>query len=148
MGRTVPSFRMLLEGIIMELSVFRRALRGEDRNAFDSLMNKARQHASSCTVAPLLDPMEAIFLSILVEQQKEISSLREALSNDGRTVISNASKEHCRRRLQSNPESRLKKNVPFLIVYPRKSKKKRVKIGLSSGNNLLRNIIQKYMVVS
>ncbi|CAG1771847.1 hypothetical protein BAC3_02123 [uncultured bacterium] len=93
MGRTVPSFRMLLEGIIGELSAFRMALRGEDRNAFDSLMNKAREHASSCTVVPTLDPMEAIFLSILVEQQKEISSLREALSNDGRTGISNASKE-------------------------------------------------------
>jgi hypothetical protein len=53
---------MLLEGIIEELSVLRRALRGEDRNAFDSLMNKARQHASSCTVAPLLDPMDAVFL--------------------------------------------------------------------------------------
>ncbi|KAB2946435.1 MAG: hypothetical protein OI860_00215 (plasmid) [Candidatus Methanoperedens sp.] len=84
---------MLLEGIVEELSPFRRALRGEDRNVFDSLMNKARGHASSCTVVPLLDPMEAIFLSILVEQQKEISSLREALSNDGRTSISNTSKE-------------------------------------------------------
>jgi hypothetical protein len=94
MGRTVPSFRMLLEGIIEELSAYRRALRGEDRNAFDSLMNMARQHASSCTVAPLLDPMEAMFLSILLEQQKEISSLREALSNEGRTVILNTSKEH------------------------------------------------------
>jgi hypothetical protein len=29
MGRTVPSFRMLLEGIIEDLSVFRRALRGK-----------------------------------------------------------------------------------------------------------------------
>ncbi len=87
MGRTIPSFRMLLEGIVEELSAFRRALRGEDKNAFDSLMNKAREHASSCTVAPLLDPMEAMFLSILVEQQKEINSLREALSNYGRTVI-------------------------------------------------------------
>jgi hypothetical protein len=85
---------MLLEGIIMELSVFRRALRGEDRNDFDGLMNKARQHASSCTVAPLLDPMEAVFLSILVEQQKEISSLREALSTEGRSIISDTSKEH------------------------------------------------------
>jgi len=84
---------MLLEGIVEELSEFRRALRGEDRNAFDTLMNKARQHASSCTVAPLLDPMEAMFLSILVEQQKEINSLREAASIDERTVISNTSKE-------------------------------------------------------
>ena len=66
MGRTVPSFCMLLEGIVEELSGFRRALRGEDRNAFDGLMNKARQHASSCTVAPLLDPMDAVFLSILL----------------------------------------------------------------------------------
>ncbi len=55
MGRTVPSFRMLLEGIIADLSVFKRALRGEDKVAFDSIMNKARAHASSCTVAPLLD---------------------------------------------------------------------------------------------
>jgi hypothetical protein len=40
MGRTVPSFRMLLEGIIEDLSVFKRALRGEDKVAFDSLMNR------------------------------------------------------------------------------------------------------------
>jgi hypothetical protein len=77
MGRTVQSFRMLLEEIIVELSVFRRALRGEDKDAFDSLMNKARKHDSSCTVAPTLDPMDAVFLSILIEQQKEINSLRE-----------------------------------------------------------------------
>ncbi len=80
MGRTVPTFRILLEEIIAELSVFRRALRGEDKAAFDSLMNKARMHASSCTVAPTLDPMDAVFLSILIEQQKEINLLREALN--------------------------------------------------------------------
>ena len=56
-------------------------------------MNKAREHASSCTVVPTLGPMHAIFLSILLEQEKEISSLREAISNDGRTVISDTSKE-------------------------------------------------------
>ncbi len=78
MGRTVPSFRMLLEGIIKDLSVFRRALRGEDKVAFDRLTNKARVHASSCTVAPLLEPMDAVFLSILVEQEKEIISLRQS----------------------------------------------------------------------
>jgi hypothetical protein len=74
--------------------IFEGALRGEDRLAFDSLMNKAREHASSCTVVPTLDPMEAMFLSILVEQQKEICSLREARSADGITSISDTSKEH------------------------------------------------------
>lgn len=77
MGRTVPSFRNLLEEIIQELSVFRRALRGEDKTAFDDIMSKAREHASSCTVAPALEPMDAVFLSILIEQQKELDSLRE-----------------------------------------------------------------------
>ncbi len=81
MGRTVPSFRNLLEEIIVELSVFRRAMRSEDKAAFDSLMNKAREHASSCTVAPALDPMDAVFLSILVEQEKELNSLREAIAH-------------------------------------------------------------------
>lgn len=79
MGRTIPSFRMLLEGIIGDLSIFRRALRGEDKIAFDSLMNKARAHASSCTVTPMLEPMDAVFLSILVKQEKEILSLRRSL---------------------------------------------------------------------
>ena len=91
MGRTIPSFRMLLEGIIGDLSVFRRALRGEDKIAFDSLMNKAREHASSCTVAPLLEPMDAVFLSILVEQEKELLSLRRSLDINN-SVISNTPK--------------------------------------------------------
>ncbi len=81
MGRTVPSFRNLLEDIIRELSVFRRALRGEDKIAFDGLMNRAREHASSCTVAPVLEPMDAIFLSMLVEHQKELNSLREEVAH-------------------------------------------------------------------
>jgi hypothetical protein len=92
MSRTVPSFRMLLEGIIQELSVSRRALRGEDKNedkaAFDNLMNKARCHASSCTVAPLLEPMDAVFLSILVEQEKEINSLLWRLHAKGCSLLS------------------------------------------------------------
>ncbi len=77
MGRTVPSFRVLLEEIIAELSIFRRALHGEDKAAFDRLMNKARKHASSCTVAPTLDPMDAVFLSILIEHEKELKSQEE-----------------------------------------------------------------------
>jgi hypothetical protein len=72
---------MLLEEIITELSVFRRALHGEEKDAFDNIMNKARKHASSCTVAPTLDPMNAVFLSILIEQQKEINSLQEGKAN-------------------------------------------------------------------
>lgn len=86
MGRTIPSFRMLLEEIVLELSVFRRALRGEDKIAFDSLMNKARAHASSCTVTPMLEPMDAVFLSILMEQEKEIRELKEGVNGGNRFI--------------------------------------------------------------
>ena len=80
MGRTVPSFRVLLESIVLDLATFRRALRGEDRSAFDMIMNLARKHASSSTVTPMLDPMDSMFLSILIEQQKEIKNMQEALN--------------------------------------------------------------------
>jgi hypothetical protein len=65
-----------MKGLDEHATSIRRALRGEGKVAFDSLMNKAREHMSSCTVAPLLEPMDAVFLSILVEQEKEIISLR------------------------------------------------------------------------
>lgn len=77
MGRTIPSYRNQLEGIVEELAVYRRALRGEDKIAFDDIMNKARQHASSCTLLPLFDPVDCLLLSIILEQEKEIRSLKE-----------------------------------------------------------------------
>jgi hypothetical protein len=78
---------------VKELSLFRRVLLGEDRAAFDNLMNKAKAHASSCTVAPLLDPMDAVFLSILIEQEKEINLLRGKASANGSSVNPDVSKE-------------------------------------------------------
>jgi hypothetical protein len=77
MGRTVPSFRMLLDSIIMELGDFKRALRRHDQEVFDRIMDMAREHASASTVAAAVDPMDTIVLSILIEQQKQIDDLKE-----------------------------------------------------------------------
>jgi hypothetical protein len=77
MGRTVPSFRMLLDSIIMELGDFKRALRQRDQEVFDRIMDMAREHASASTVAAAIDPMDTIVLSILIEQQKQIDDLKE-----------------------------------------------------------------------
>ena len=77
MCRTVPSFRMLLDSIIMELGDFRRALRRSDQKVFDHIMDMAREHASASTVAAAIDPMDTIVLSILIEQQKQIDYLKE-----------------------------------------------------------------------
>ena len=59
---------------------FRRALRKEDRDAFDSLMNNARMHASASTYAISLDPVESALLSMLLEHEKELLELRRKLA--------------------------------------------------------------------
>jgi hypothetical protein len=79
MGRTVPTYRRTLESIVREWGDFRRALSGEDREAFDSMMARARRHSSASSYAALCDPLEAVMLSILLEQEKEILSLRKAM---------------------------------------------------------------------
>jgi hypothetical protein len=61
-------------------SDFRRALRKEDRDAFDSLMNNARMHASASTYAISLDPVESALLSMLLEHEKELLELRKKLA--------------------------------------------------------------------
>ena len=76
MGRTLPTFRMLLSQLEVMWAPYRRALRIEDREAFDDLMAKARQHAAASSFMVDIDPMDALFMSILVEQQRELSELR------------------------------------------------------------------------
>lgn len=58
---------------------FRRALRSGDREAFDSLMNRARLHASAATYAISLDPTESALLSMLLEHEKELMDLKKKL---------------------------------------------------------------------
>ncbi|MCD4843442.1 MAG: hypothetical protein K8R25_03040 [Methanosarcinales archaeon] len=76
MGRTVPSFRTVLDDMIIDLADYKRTLRKNDRVVFDRIMDMAREHASASTVAATIDPMETIMISILIEQQKQIDKLK------------------------------------------------------------------------
>ncbi len=60
---------------------FRRALRNDDREAFDSLMNSARLHASASTYAISLDPTESALLSMLLEHEKKLLALIKRLED-------------------------------------------------------------------
>jgi hypothetical protein len=79
LGRTVPTYRNILENLVNEWQGFRKALREEDREAFDRLMEKARMHASAASYEARVDPVESIFMSILLEQEKEIGELRKKI---------------------------------------------------------------------
>jgi len=77
MGRTVPTYRLHLESILSGWMDYRRALREKDREAFDELVFKARQHASAASYSAHLDPTTTAFLSILLELQKEIRNAKD-----------------------------------------------------------------------
>ncbi|NHI94113.1 MAG: hypothetical protein EAX96_16605 [Candidatus Lokiarchaeota archaeon] len=76
MGRTIPTFRMLLEQEISSWSDYRRALRPDDRKHYDAIIDFARlkADAGSNVTRPILS--EIMFMSILIEQQKQIDKLR------------------------------------------------------------------------
>ena len=76
MGRTIPTYRLHLESILNDWMDYRRALREKDRNAFDHLLSKARQHASAASYSAHLDPTDQAFLSILLEMEKELEALQ------------------------------------------------------------------------
>jgi hypothetical protein len=70
---------LALESMAQQWNDFRRALRKDDREAFDSLMNCARMHASASTYAISLDPVESALLSMLLEHEKELLGLKKKL---------------------------------------------------------------------
>jgi len=76
-GRTVLTYRTVLETLIGDWQGFQKALRKEDQAAFDRLMDKARGLASAAGYDPRLDPMESVVMSILVELEREIEELRK-----------------------------------------------------------------------
>ncbi len=77
MGRTIPTYRLHLESILNDWMDYRRALREKDREAFDRLLNKSRQHASAASYCAHIDPSILAILSILLEMEREIEDLRK-----------------------------------------------------------------------
>ena len=79
MGKTVESYRMALEGEISRWNGFVRALRKDDREAFEEMMDMCRGYASEAGNAtnPIL--FEPFIMSILLAQQKRIRTIEKEL---------------------------------------------------------------------
>ncbi len=78
-GRTVPSFRPALEHEIESWKDYKRALRPEDQQIFNKLMNFARIHADagSLSARPMLS--EILFMSFAIEQERKIGQLEKKI---------------------------------------------------------------------
>jgi hypothetical protein len=77
MGRTVPTFRQLIEEAAARWTKFRRALRREDQEHFDRLFHRARCYTQAATYQCNDNPMEAILLSIALDQEKRLHALEQ-----------------------------------------------------------------------
>ena len=78
MGRTVPTFRQLVDDAIARWAKFRRALRREDQEYFDRLFRRVRFYTQAATYQASDNPMEAILLSIALDQEKRLDALERA----------------------------------------------------------------------
>jgi hypothetical protein len=79
MGRTVPSYRMAIEDEISRWSGFAKALRIDDKAAFDALMDSVRSYASAGGNATMPILFEPLVMSILLSQQKKIMTIEKSL---------------------------------------------------------------------
>ena len=79
MGRTIPSYRQVLEAEILRWEGFRRALRDKDVEAFDGMMNTCRMYASAGSMATRPILTDAMFMSILLSQRQELGEIRDSL---------------------------------------------------------------------
>jgi hypothetical protein len=77
MGRTVPSFRMVLETEKAEWKPFRSALNNKkERKNFDDMWAIPRSYLPPCSNAVSLVPLQPIFISILFHHYKELMELK------------------------------------------------------------------------
>jgi len=76
MGRTLPTFNTYLLEEMDSWKPFRRSLRKEEKEAFDRLFTRARNHTAEATSAARPVPFDALVMAILLDQELELEKLR------------------------------------------------------------------------
>jgi hypothetical protein len=80
MGKTIPSYRIALENEIRRWEGFGKALRNDDREAFEQMMNACRNYASAASNATRPVLLEAMFMSILLSQQRASMEIKRDIA--------------------------------------------------------------------
>lgn len=79
MGKTVETYRMAIEDEIRRWKGFAKALRSEDREAFETLMDACRSYASAGSNAVQPTLFEPMTMSMLLSQQRRLQNLQKEL---------------------------------------------------------------------
>jgi len=81
-GKTVPSYRIVLEEEISGWRGFAKALRREDLLVFEGLMDMCRSNAMAAGNACNPVIFESMVMSMLLAQQKQIMALEKLLTEN------------------------------------------------------------------
>ena len=79
MGRTVASYRLVLDDEIRKWDGFSKALRVEDKKTFEELMDACKMFASAGSNATRPILFESMVFSILLFQQRKLKRLENDL---------------------------------------------------------------------
>ena len=79
MGRTNPTFRDVLRSVTERFQPFRRALRYEDQERFDRLLEHARTHADAAGNLNHHSPIVPVLLAIALAQERRLDEQADRL---------------------------------------------------------------------
>jgi hypothetical protein len=79
---------MILENEIRKWERFLKALRRDDKAAFEELMNACRNYASAAGAATRPIITEAMFMSILLAHQKTLKEIKAAVERLRSSLLS------------------------------------------------------------
>ena len=82
MGRSSPTYRDLLRQIEHEWDDFERALRRRDKGPYSRLWGNATRYADAAGHQNPSEPMDAVFLSMLLAHQRAIEQLKAEVPVD------------------------------------------------------------------
>jgi hypothetical protein len=94
MGRTVPSFRIVLAEEKQEWTPFKKALDKSERKEFDEMWDIPKLYVSACSNSVQLVPFHPIVISILFHHYKElVECISEVVQIHSKIKGANTSKQ-------------------------------------------------------
>jgi len=83
MGRTIPSWRMVVEAEIEKLKRFQEFLRQDDKVVFEDMLNQCKLLASAASVMASPIKQTPLIISMLFVHHKKIIQLEKRLEEHG-----------------------------------------------------------------
>jgi hypothetical protein len=82
MGRTIPSWRIIVEQELAELNKFKQFLRAEDQIVFDDLLNQCKLYASAAGVLASSVKEFPLLIAILFAHHKKLTELERKIREE------------------------------------------------------------------